>query len=212
MRIFISSVRRGLEAERDALPGLISAIGHTPVRFEDFTAQTVPSREACLAGVASSDVYLLLVGPHYGHVFEDTQQSATHDEWVAATAAGMSRLVYRKSSVELDADQAAFVAGIEDYAAGVFRDSFGTTAELLTKVVAKIRELAESSGPGIRTPRDDTGRAMAPTVRARWPGSAVLAVCARGARTSVGVGNAIGAGADRVGRRVGRTHPSQWPD
>lgn len=147
MRIFISSVRRGLEAERDALPGLISAIGHTPVRFEDFTAQTVPSREACLAGVASSDVYLLLVGPHYGHVFEDTQQSATHDEWVAATAAGMSRLVYRKSSVELDADQAAFVAGIEDYAAGVFRDSFGTTAELLTKVVAKIRELAESSGP-----------------------------------------------------------------
>lgn len=147
MRIFISSVRRGLEEERDALPGLISAIGHTPVRFEDFTAQTVPSREACLAGVESSDVYMLLVGPHYGHVFEDTQQSATHDEWMAATAAGMPRLVYRKSGVNLDADQAAFVAGIDDYAAGVFRDSFGTTPELLTKVVAKIRELAESSGP-----------------------------------------------------------------
>jgi Domain of unknown function (DUF4062) len=147
MRVFISSVRRGLEEERDALPGLVSAIGQTPVRFEDFTAQTVPSREACLAGVASSDVYLLLVGAHYGHVFEDTQQSATHDEWAAATAAGLPRLVYRKSGVELDADQAAFVAGIEDYAAGVFRDSFGSTAELLTKVAAKIRELAETSGP-----------------------------------------------------------------
>jgi hypothetical protein len=147
MKIFISSVRRGLEDERDALPGLVSAIGHTPVRFEDFTAQTVPSREACLAGVASSEVYLLLVGPHYGHVFEDTGQSATHDEWVAATAAGLPRLVYRKSGVELDADQAAFVAGIEDYAAGVFRDSYDSTAELLTKVAAKIRELAESSKP-----------------------------------------------------------------
>jgi len=147
LRIFISSVRRGLEEERDALPGLVSAIGHTPVRFEDFTAQAVPSREACLAGVASSEVYLLLVGPHYGHVFEDTRQSATHDEWIAATAAGLPRLVYRKSGVELDADQAAFVAGIEDYAAGVFRDSFSSTAELLTKVAAKIRELAESSGP-----------------------------------------------------------------
>jgi hypothetical protein len=56
MRVFISSVRRGLEEERDALPGLIAAIGHTPVRFEDFTAQTVPSREACLQGVKSSDV------------------------------------------------------------------------------------------------------------------------------------------------------------
>lgn len=147
MRIFISSVRRGLEEERDALPGLVSAIGHTPVRFEDFTAQTVPSREACLAGVASSDVYLLLVGPHYGHVFEDTGQSATHDEWIAATAAGLPRLVYRKSNVELDADQVAFVAGIEDYASGVFRDSFSSTAELLTKVAAKVRELAESGRP-----------------------------------------------------------------
>ncbi|MCX2934659.1 DUF4062 domain-containing protein [Mycobacterium sp. CVI_P3] len=147
MRVFISSVRHGLEEERDALPGLISAIGHTPVRFEDFTAQTVPSREACLEGVKSSDVYVLLVGPHYGHVFEDTGQSATHDEWMAATAAGIPRVVYRKAGVELDADQAAFVAVIEDYAAGVFRDSFGSTAELLTKVAAKIRELGKSSGP-----------------------------------------------------------------
>jgi len=37
VRVFISSVRRGLEAERDALPGLVKAIGHEPVRFEDFT-------------------------------------------------------------------------------------------------------------------------------------------------------------------------------
>jgi hypothetical protein len=163
--------------------------------------------------VESSDVYLLLVGPHYGHVFEDTQQSATHDEWMAATAAGMSRLVYRKSGAKLDADQAAFVAGVEDYAAGVFRDSFGTTAELLTKVVAKIRELAESSGPLAFAPLAETPVvAMAPTVRAEWPGSAVLAVCARGPRTSGGVGSSIGAGSNRVGRCVGRTHPSQWSD
>lgn len=152
MRVFISSVRRGLEEERDALPGLITAIGHTPVRFEDFTAQTVPSREACLAGVQSSDVYVLLVGPHYGHVFEDTGQSATHDEWMAATAAGMPRVVYRKADVELDADQAAFVAEIEDYGAGVFRDTFCSTAELQTKVAGKIRELAETSGPLSFTP------------------------------------------------------------
>lgn len=152
MRVFISSVRRGLEEERDALPGLISAIGHTPVRFEDFSAQTVPSREACLEGVNSSDVYLLLVGPNYGHVFEDTGQSATHDEWMAATAAGIPRVVYRKSGVELDVDQAAFAAMIEDYGAGVFRDSFRSTAELQIKVAGKIREFAEFSGPLSFTP------------------------------------------------------------
>lgn len=59
MRVFISSVRHGLEEERDALPGLITAIGHTPVRFEDFTAQTTPSRQRCLDGLATADVYLL---------------------------------------------------------------------------------------------------------------------------------------------------------
>lgn len=39
MKVMISSVRRGLEPERDALPGLIMALGHEPVRFEDFSAQ-----------------------------------------------------------------------------------------------------------------------------------------------------------------------------
>lgn len=59
----------------------------------------------------------------------------------------MPRVVYRKSGIQLDADQAAFLAGIEDYGAGVFRDVFSSTAELQTKVAAKIRDLAETSGP-----------------------------------------------------------------
>ena len=44
MKVFISSVRHGLDAERDALPGLIAALGHDPRRFEDYTAQPIPSR------------------------------------------------------------------------------------------------------------------------------------------------------------------------
>jgi Domain of unknown function (DUF4062) len=46
MWIFISSVRRGLESERDSLRGLITALGHTPVRFEHFGPQSTPSRQA----------------------------------------------------------------------------------------------------------------------------------------------------------------------
>lgn len=147
MRIFVSSVRRGLEEERDALPGLITAIGHTPVRFEDFTAQPAPSREACLEGVASSDAYLLILGPNYGHRFDDTGQSPTHDEWVAATTAGLPRVVYRKINVEFEPDQDTFAQSIGNYTTGVFYDSFATTAELLTKVAAKVRELAQATGP-----------------------------------------------------------------
>jgi hypothetical protein len=36
--VFISSVRRGLEDERDYLPALLKASGHQPRRFEDFSA------------------------------------------------------------------------------------------------------------------------------------------------------------------------------
>jgi hypothetical protein len=147
MKVFISSVRRGLEEERDALPGLISAIGHTPLRFEDFSAQAMPSREACLAGVQAADAYLLLLGPNYGHRFEDTGQSPTHDEWIAATTAGLPRLVYRKDGIELEPDQQAFVRRIGDYRDGLFYDSFATTHDLLTKVAAKIIEVDHAPSP-----------------------------------------------------------------
>jgi hypothetical protein len=107
----------------------------------------MPSREACLAGVAAADAYLLILGPNYGYRFPDTGQSPTHDEWVAAQSAGMPRLVYRKQGVTLEAEQEDFVRSISDYATGVFYDTFSTTAELLTKVAGKLSELQEVGGP-----------------------------------------------------------------
>lgn len=147
MKIFISSARKGLEEERDVLDGLIRAMGHTPVRFEDFSAQPMPSREACLRALEPADVCLFLLGPFYGHVFPETGQSATHDEWVAAQAAGMPRVVYRKQDVVFEPDQHKFVRVVEAYATGVFRDSFHTSAELMTKVVQKIKEMEAAASP-----------------------------------------------------------------
>ncbi|WP_307485026.1 DUF4062 domain-containing protein [Pseudarthrobacter sulfonivorans] len=144
MRIFISSVRRGLELERDALPGLIKALGHEPVRFEDFSAQSVPSREACINGVESSDAYLLLLGPHYGTVFPETGQSATHDEWVAAQRVGIPRFVFRKSGSTFDLEQQEFERSLGDYGSGRFYKAFSDIAELQQAVVASIRELEAS--------------------------------------------------------------------
>lgn len=147
MKIFISSARKDLEEERDSLNGLIGALGHTSVRFEDFSAQTTPSREACLNALASADVCLFLLGPSYGHIFPETGQSATHDEWVAAQAAGIPRLVYRKQGVTFEPAQHKFARITEAYATGVFRDSYQTTLELHTKVVQKVKELESSTSP-----------------------------------------------------------------
>jgi hypothetical protein len=144
MKVFISSVRVGLEQERDALPGLIRAIGHDPLRFEDFTALSMPSREACLRGVDAADVYLMLLGPHYGHVFPETGQSATHDEWMAALSKGMPRIVFRKVGVPFDHEQEEFIKQIGDYGTGVFYRTFETAVDLQAKVVEALRAIAST--------------------------------------------------------------------
>jgi hypothetical protein len=145
VKVFISSVRKGLEQERDSLPGLILALGHSPIRFEDFTAQSVPSREACLRGVNESDVYVGLLGPHYGTVFPDTGRSPTHEEYIAARVAGIPRLMFRKVGGDFDAEQQAFIDEIGRYDVGVFRPDFRTAVDLQALVAAAFRE--QPSGP-----------------------------------------------------------------
>ena len=164
MKVFISSVRRGLEQERDALPGLILALGHDPLRFEDFTAQSSPSREVCLRGVSEADVYLLLVGAHYGTVFPETGMSPTHEEHVAALAKGIPRLVFRKNNVDLDEEQAAFLHEIEEYGTGIFRGNFTDAVDLQPKVATALRDMP--AGPLTWHPLPDS-----PVVswRAEWP-------------------------------------------
>jgi hypothetical protein len=143
MKVFISSVRRGLEEERDALPALITALGFEPLHFENFTAQPWSSREACVRAVGQADVYLLLIGPAYGEPMPDTGLSATHEEYNAARAKGIPVLVFRKEGVVLAEDQAKFVAEVEAYPTGHFRQTFSSAPDLLAKVAAALRALPE---------------------------------------------------------------------
>ena len=143
MKVFISSVRRGLEEERDALPALIMALGFEALRFEDFSAQPWSSREACVGAVGKADVYVLLIGPTRGERMPDTGLSPTHEEYNAARAKGIPVLVFRKEGVALDDDQAEFVAQVEAYPTGHFRLTFSSTPDLLTKVTAALRNLPE---------------------------------------------------------------------
>jgi hypothetical protein len=154
MVIFISSVRRGLEQERDALPGLFLALGHEPRRFEDYTAQPVPPREACLRGVEEADVYLLLVGPHYGDPVFDTGLSPTEEEFVLARRRGIPVLVFRKRGVDPEPRQADFIKRVEEYTGGQFRDAFDGPNDLQPKVVAAVRRLEEPAKPLTWAPLD----------------------------------------------------------
>jgi hypothetical protein len=144
MVIFISSVRRGLADERDAVAAMITALGHRPSRFEDFTALPVPPRKACLDAVAAADAYLLLLGEHYGDRTPDTGLAPTEEEFNAAVARDLPVIVMRKALVVMDADQAAFAQRVENYEAGRFRSAFSSAADLLPKVTAAIKGLTEA--------------------------------------------------------------------
>lgn len=152
MKIFVSSVRRGLETERDSLPGYIRAIGHTPVVFEDFTAQPFPSRQVCLEAVGNSDVCILLIGPEYGDVLPDTGVSPTEEEFTAAKAKGIPILAFHKLNVAFRPEQAEFAARIEKYAQGVFRGEFVDANDLRRKLNEAIIGLAKSRPTLIWTP------------------------------------------------------------
>jgi hypothetical protein len=141
VKIFISSVRRNLEEERDALPGLIRALGHEPRRFEDYTAQTVPSRQACLDGVEDADAYLLLMGERYGDAVPDTGKSPTEEEFTVAKRRGIPILAYKKRNVAAEPAQRDFIERIDNYQTGLFRGSFANALELLPLVTADVRGL-----------------------------------------------------------------------
>jgi hypothetical protein len=141
MKVFISSMRRGLEQERDSLPGLITAIGHEPLRFEDFTAHPWSSRETCVRAVGQADVYLLLIGPAYGDPMPDTGLSPTHEEYNAARVKGIPVLVFRKEGVALEAAQEEFVGQVEAYSTGEFRATFSDAVDLQPQVAAALRAL-----------------------------------------------------------------------
>ncbi len=66
MKLFISSLVRGLEAERDAAAAAIRSLGHEPRRAEDFGVSPDSPQIVCRAGVRESDLTILILGARYG--------------------------------------------------------------------------------------------------------------------------------------------------
>jgi hypothetical protein len=145
--VFISSVRRGLESERDYLPGLMRVSGYEPRRFADFSAQPVPSRDACLAGVQEADAYLLILGEHYGEPLVDTGKAPTEEEFTLARQRGIPILVFRKKGTDPDDRQREFIARIGDYQHGRFWKEFADNGELAVAVLDALGSIAAEAAP-----------------------------------------------------------------
>src|ERR1051326_6906942 len=108
MKIFISSVIRGLESFRDAAANGASTLRHEVNRAEDFGASADSPQRVCLAGVRESDVVILLIGARYGEAQGDRRLSPTHEEYLEARERG-SVLVFVPNAVGCEPSQKALL-------------------------------------------------------------------------------------------------------
>lgn len=148
VKVFISSVTNLLKEEREALPPFLRVIDRDALRFEDFLSQDRSSRQACIAGVESAEVYVLLLGPRYGEPFPDTGLSPTAEEYRAARNLGRPILVFAKSTDEPDEPrQAEFKEEVGHYVNGRFWKSFTNPMSLTIAVGQALMELPVPNQP-----------------------------------------------------------------
>jgi hypothetical protein len=148
MKIFISSVISGLEPFREAAKSAITTLRHEPVMAEDLGAQPNSPQIACLKGVRSSDLVILLLGECYGFPQGSSRVSPTHEEYLEARDT-KPILVFVQDGGVREPKQSKFVAEVQAWQSGHFRDAFETPEQLKDLVSRAIHDyqLAHAAGP-----------------------------------------------------------------
>jgi formylglycine-generating enzyme required for sulfatase activity len=173
--VYVSSTFIDLEAHRAALKAALEKARYDVECMEKYTAFDQRPLDRCLADVAATDVYVLLIAHRYGYrPAEDNPQrrSITHLEYEEASRRNKPRLVFtvdRKQlwlpdwidSGEDGTDLAAFRAEVEA-SHGVNRF---TTADQLASLVLQALQALRS--PSIAAPSPRT-RSYTPTDLQHW--------------------------------------------
>jgi formylglycine-generating enzyme required for sulfatase activity len=149
--VFLSSTARDLSAYREAAYRAIERMdGFHCVRREDFGARDVQADEFCRDQIAQSDVAVFIMGLCYGSSPESSEDSYTVQEYKAAKAAKVPRLVflstgesyagyYHESDTLWDKQQ-TFRALLSKER---IRESFATPDELAGKVATAVGHWAK---------------------------------------------------------------------
>lgn len=141
--VFVSSVVRGFEAERQAAREGVEVLDLRPVMCEDFGALPYSSDLACISEVEQSDAYILVMGQEYGFETEEGL-SVTQSEFRAAQRTNRPVLAFVQQA-EYSGKQAEFKQEVEAYQGGLFRESFTSTADLKDRVTRALNRLRSQS-------------------------------------------------------------------
>ena len=127
MKVFVSSLISGMEAERAAAREAISLLRHEPVVAEEFGAKASSPQVACLTGLRESDLVVLLLGVRYG-AKQPSGLSATREEYRDARGR-KPILVFVEEGIP-DPDQAGFIEEAGAWAGGMHWVRYSTPGEL----------------------------------------------------------------------------------
>jgi Domain of unknown function (DUF4062) len=139
-RAFVSSVIDGFAEFRAAARRGIERAGLEPILAENFPSLSSSPRNACLDGVASSDVLVAVVGPRGGWI-APSGRLVVEEEIAHARGKSIPVLAFIQDETERDATAARLVKSLSDYVAGAFRRTFRSPKELETLVELSVRSL-----------------------------------------------------------------------
>ncbi len=148
MKIFVSSLISGYEPLRQAARDAVVSLGHQPVMAEDFRAQANSPQVACLQGLRSADLVVLILTDRYGPAMPGSGVSPTHEEYLEARGAKQI-LLFVQEGVEREPKQEELLREAQGWQGGLFREGFRDAAELRTLITRAIHgfELAHAAAP-----------------------------------------------------------------
>lgn len=144
-RVFISSTMGALTPLRRSLASAIADLGAHPVWFEEFGGRDDDAEVAYLGEVATSTIYLGILGREYGRIDKAHRLSATHAEYREAERLGVPVSVWVQHEEDMLADQFNFLSEVRLFHT---TGSFADENDLVAKVRRRLEEMcAESASP-----------------------------------------------------------------
>jgi len=146
MKVFISSVVRGMEPFREAAEKGARSLGHQVLRSENLGVLAESSQQACLRDVRQAEAVILLFGASYG-AQQASGLSATHEEYREARER-CPVLVFVQQDVEREAALDEFLQEVRAWESGHVTGRYREEEELRESVIRALHtlELARAAG------------------------------------------------------------------
>lgn len=155
-RVFISSVVNNFKHYREAAGAAVEEASGVPLLVnEDFPALDESARNACLDAVASSDAFILIVGPSGGSV-APSGKLVIEEEYEEARRQKIPIFIFLEDT-DRDEAAASLSKAVSDYVDGRFRKTFSSPEELHSAIVNALSKKLQI----MKIPMTDTNQLQA---------------------------------------------------